>query len=640
VLTRDGVLTETLEVLGQDHDVFTVAAEADLASQLITGHAGVAIVDAAALASPVERLTERLKAQFPDLVLIVAGGVEDQQALAAQITSGTVYRFLHKPVSQQRVKLFVDAAWRRHDAGPGGAGDTTITRVALPQRSGLPPAVLIGGGALLGALGLLATWLMLRRPELPADHTAAADSVEASAANGARDEVLEDLLARADRAFAAGAYVAPPQENATDLYRQALRRSANDPRAGAGLERVIDKLLSAAEQQLLAQHIDEAQALTDQARTIKPDHVRVAFLTAQIGKERERATLTQAHEAAAKGHIEQAISVLDSATREGQHSPLVTETRRELEQKKSDERVTQYLAKANDRLRSGRLLDPAQDNAQFYIEAARALTPDDPLVRQAQRQLADRLVAEAHKALTAGNAEQADRWIHAASDEGANRDEIDGMKRESQRVHTTAKADAMARIALLFNQRLTEGRVIDPPSDSAKFYLAQLLQADATHPSAQLARQSFAARALEEARGALGRKDYAGARSWLGEARDAGAAQADAAVVERDISSAQTNTTPAGDVVSASAMNQTRYVAPKFPVKARAGGVSGWVDVQFLVKRDGSVSSAVIVGAEPSGVFEQSTLEAVRKWRYRPVMRDGQAVDQLVRLRVRFALTQ
>jgi len=36
------------------------------------------------------------------------------------------------------------------------------------------------------------------------------------------------------------------------------------------------------------------------------------------------------------------------------------------------------------------------------------------------------------------------------------------MTRDAQRVQTSAKADAMARLTLLFNQRLTQAKVIDP----------------------------------------------------------------------------------------------------------------------------------------------------------------------------------
>jgi outer membrane biosynthesis protein TonB len=37
-------------------------------------------------------------------------------------------------------------------------------------------------------------------------------------------------------------------------------------------------------------------------------------------------------------------------------------------------------------------------------------------------------------------------------------------------------------------------------------------------------------------------------------------------------------------------------------------------------------------------MFEEAALEAVRHWRYRPVVRDGHTVSQRARVRVRFAV--
>lgn len=636
VLSHDGALVETLQILGHDHDIFTVGAEADLAAQLIAEHAGVTILDAAAVSSPVERLTERLKAQFPDLVLIVAGGIDDQSALAAQITNGTVYRFLHKPVSEQRVKLFVEAAWRRHTQEISGIFPALTEPVVIPkQRTTLPPAALVGAGAAVAAFVLVGAWLIVRKPDSLPAATTSTGTAEAPLAAG-RDEVLETLLARADKALAAGALVTPPEDNAADLYKQALLRNANDPRAGGGLEKVIDKLLSAAEQELLAQRVDEAQKLTDQARAIKPDHVRVAFLTAQIAKERERAILMQARQAAATGNTEQAIAILDGASSK-QKSTLVAETKRELEQKRFDQRVGDYLRKALDRLKKGDVLEPPQDNARFFVESARAIAPTDPDVKQAQRQLADRILSEARKALNAGNADQADKWIQAGPDAGVSREDITSLTRESQRVRTAAKADAMARMALLFNQRITQGRLVDPVSDSAKFYLTQLVQADPSHPSTQLAKQAFAARSLDEARGAVRRQEYSVAKRWLAEAKEAGADDTSLGYVDRDITTAQ-NGKSAPDFVTATSLQLIRYAKPEFPTNASARGLDGWVDVQFTVKRDGTTGDIAVIGAQPVGVFEAVTIDAVRKWRYRPVMRNGQPVDQRAQQRVRFAL--
>jgi TonB family protein len=639
VLTRDEALVRTLQTIGSEYNTFAVSNESELASHLLAQNTGVAILDAGAVAGPVDRISERLRAQFPDLVLIVAGSVDDQSALATQITNGTIYRFLHKPVSDQRVKLFVDAAWRRR--GEEQAGGASAASGAPPpgERSGGTNMLVLGGVA-VAVIAAIGGWFFLHKSgsqQAQSPPTAVAEPVLAEAP---RDAVLEDLLTRAQAAVASGALVAPPGANAADLYRQAQRRNPKDPRGANGLEKVIDRLLSSAEAQLLAQHLEEAQRLTDLARAIKPDHVRVAFLLAQIGKERERAVLAQARQAASSGNIEQALSVLDGAASGGQRSNLVSEARQELEHKKLDERVQDFVSKANERLRSGDLVEPAQDNAQFFIESARALAPNDAEVKQLQRQLLDRLVGEARKSLAAGNADQGEQWIQAASEAGVGADDITALTQEAQRVRATAKTDALARLALLVNQRLTQAKVLEPADDSAKSYLAQLVEADPTAPSTQAAREAFTARTLDEAKNAVRRQDYAGAQRWLGEAHDAGADQASITAVNNDIRAAQDAAKKADEVVPAAQLDLTHYVVPEFPLAARQRAMGGWVDVQFTVETDGSVGDVVVVGAEPAGVFEQPATDAVRKWRYRPILRDGQPINQRARVRVRFALQQ
>src|SRR6516225_10112030 len=70
------------------------------------------------------------------------------------------------------------------------------------------------------------------------------------------------------------------------------------------------------------------------------------------------------------------------------------------------------------RLARGALIAPPEDNARFYFESARALAPGDAGVQQSMQELITRLQSEAHQALVAKNAEQADIWIAAAADLG------------------------------------------------------------------------------------------------------------------------------------------------------------------------------------------------------------------------------
>src|ERR1700753_2852833 len=90
-----------------------------------------------------------------------------------------------------------------------------------------------------------------------------------------------------------------------------------------------------------------------------------------------------------------------------------------------------------------------------------------------------------------------------------------------------------------FSERWSQAKVLDPANDSAKFYLAQLVQSDATNPSTVLARQALASRTLEEAKAAANRQDYTGAKRWLAETHDAGTDDVSINAVEHDMAAAQ-----------------------------------------------------------------------------------------------------
>jgi protein TonB len=642
VLTHDAELLQTLRAVATDHDIFAVGAESDLAAHLLEDHAGVAVLDTESVTTPINLLCDRLKSQFPDLVLVVAGHHEDQGLLTALITRGTVYRFLHKPVSEQRVRLFVTAAWRRHGIEHAEVLEATATNLRKPMwiaPNATPRNLIWIGGAAAVVLIAGAVWIFSGGQKK--GEVVSVDAPLAATARGTVDNELENLLKRADDALNRGALVTPPGNNAAELYRLAIRRNSADPRGSAGLDRVLDRILNAGEQALLQDKIDDAARYVETARSINPQHVRVAFLTAQIGKERERALLTQARQAAARGDVDEAIAVLDRASLRGTSANAVAEARSDIRQQSIDNRVSDFLRRANDRLRAGALVEPAQNNARFFIESARAIAPNQSDVRQAQRQLNDRIVAQARSAISAGNADEADKWIASASESGASQGDITSLTRDVQRVRIAARAESMAKLSTSFNQRLAQGRLVDPPNDSAKFYLTELTQAEANHPSTQLARQALGSRMLEEARGAIAKKDYATARRWVGEAKAIGFSESGTAALERDIVAAQNASarSEADNVVNApSVLTLTRSVQPTYPESALKRGTEGWVDIAFTVRTDGTVGNIDVTGAEPAGIFEQSAVAAVRRWRYEPIRRGGRVIEQRARLRLRFTI--
>jgi protein TonB len=72
---------------------------------------------------------------------------------------------------------------------------------------------------------------------------------------------------------------------------------------------------------------------------------------------------------------------------------------------------------------------------------------------------------------------------------------------------------------------------------------------------------------------------------------------------------------------------RTRYVEPVYPGDALQKGVRGEVRLRITVDTEGRVKHAEVISSSPSGVFEESALAAVRRWRFKPIVVNGKAVE-------------
>jgi len=115
-ITQDRALIGLLRsVVDPPTDVILVNSAAEPTPHLNSRRVSVALLDSMFIEGDLAGLAERLRETWNDLVLVVVGTAEEQGKVASQITSGVVYRFLHRPVSAPRVRLFVEAALRRHE---------------------------------------------------------------------------------------------------------------------------------------------------------------------------------------------------------------------------------------------------------------------------------------------------------------------------------------------------------------------------------------------------------------------------------------------------------------------------------------------------------------------------------------------
>ena len=68
-------------------------------------------------------------------------------------------------------------------------------------------------------------------------------------------------------------------------------------------------------------------------------------------------------------------------------------------------------------------------------------------------------------------------------------------------------------------------------------------------------------------------------------------------------------------------------VQAAYPRRALQRGIQGYVVVEFTVTRQGTVRDPRVVEAEPQGIFDQAAMDAVLKFKYKPRVVNGEAVE-------------
>lgn len=373
VLTRDDAFLQTLrEAVGGPKRLWHVLSAAKVSDLLVAGQVGIVVLDVAAMHEAPEVFVTQIKRQFPDLVIVVAGSRDAEIALAALISAGVVYRFIHKPMSPGRARLFAEAAVRKY-------GEQRL-RLALPESYAPPRDYFRLGAVLLAALVLLGAAVWAIKAASPHKSVGESSSEDAKAQAA--------LLGQAAAALAANRLTTPAGDNALELYLRASAHSPADANARAGLAEVRDRLLARAENALLEERTDEAAAAIETARKAGVERGRIAFLSAQLAKIKDQVKAAQTARSRA------AAAKLNP---------------------QADERVTSLAALATQRLEHGQLLEPDHDSAKYYMEAASSIDPNAGAVLEVKHDLAQRLLGEARAAIERRDFARAGEWLQNAA---------------------------------------------------------------------------------------------------------------------------------------------------------------------------------------------------------------------------------
>lgn len=95
----------------------------------------------------------------------------------------------------------------------------------------------------------------------------------------------------------------------------------------------------------------------------------------------------------------------------------------------------------------------------------------------------------------------------------------------------------------------------------------------------------------------------------------------------------QVDRTAEGDIVP------VVVIRPMYPREAAIAGIEGWVKVEFTITETGTVKDPRIVEAQPPRVFNREAVRAILKWKFKPRVVDGVAVERRATQVIDFTLS-
>lgn len=592
VLTSDASLLEALRSgAGSEHALWDVPSADAAVDYLVGGRCDVLIADVGTVGGDVAALIDRLQAQFPELILMATGRREEQGAVAALLSSGRLYRFLHKPISPGRAFQFLNAATRRYnelrDVQPIAL---QTVRTMARKRPYLGKAAAAAGG-ILAAVVAFVIW-QSRDQGLPAtlQMTQVADAPV--------ENVIKSKLGSAQIAYLSGRLLDPRGDNALEYYRAVLAMQADNADAKAGVQKVIDTLeqrVVKALEERNAPRVVKAWAALQRAA---PGHPRLDTLRAQL-LALSRATPARSPAAVANN------SPPSSAEPGAATDDLSTS------QPSAAGSDVSFASRAS---AAGSDVQDSTPGGEDAAASTRASEAELIAAEVAERELAEAIARELAEQEAASNAASPERVAAAPVEQGPS------------------LTEQLATVAGLREL----GALIAPVGSNAFDAVMTLRE---RYPDAEEVRgeqQSLAFLLLDRSRTALAANDVDQAATLIDRANTLVPGTQAVRTLQEQLSVARQQRDFYKNVANAAALKRIREVPPVYPRNAARRGTEGWVQVEFTIAPDGSTGDLQVRNSEPAQVFDKAALDSLSKWRFEPIRRNGAPVAQRAMLQVKF----
>jgi len=79
-------------------------------------------------------------------------------------------------------------------------------------------------------------------------------------------------------------------------------------------------------------------------------------------------------------------------------------------------------------------------------------------------------------------------------------------------------------------------------------------------------------------------------------------------------------------------------IPPIYPRRAANRRIQGWVKVEFTITTEGLVKDPMVIQSMPNSIFNNAALSAIKRWKFKPNIIEGQAYEQRASQTLEFKL--
>lgn len=277
--------------------------------------------------------------------------------------------------------------------------------------------------------------------------------------------------------------------------------------------------------------------------------------------------------------------------------------------------IDALLSQARSAMAESRMVSPANNNAYQYYLAVLEQEPGNVSAREALNDLYGIAVSSADQAVAGGDFDDAERLAGMLAVSNPNSFTVVNLRQRIERAREAVVAADQAAQLRQQAQQAAAAAGTEVPDDPA--------------PPPPVASAPVAEPA----------SDLASLTSPTAPPPSAAPPPPPAPITTTTTTS--TTSTASSSPTSAPAVREARLLSrvdPDYPREAMRGRQQGWVEVEFTIGLDGSVSDPQVVASRPARIFDRAATRAIQQWRFEPRQENGQPVVSRLRQRFDFRL--